>query len=232
MMNLLLAMLLALQDGGPAIIFPAGPVAQDAQPVPPTVDTIKTDEWYVIESDVALIVLDSPAGLVQVRTAKQGAVLLGKFAGVRGITERTIGRPFGYLVRGMAGGEVELLVFPAGGSDPADLRRRRLTVQAVTDPDQPGPVKPLPTDPVSVAFRAYESEWRTAQGELADRLDSGMLATESAAADWFAAANLEARKKAFTPVLRLEAEAFGGESWTAKKHADFVRRYAAKQVVP
>ena len=231
MMNLLLAFMLALQDGGPAIIFPAGPVAQDAPPVPPTVDTIRTDEWYVIESDVALIVLDSPAGLVQVRAVKQGSVLLGKFAGTRGITERTIDRPFGYLVRGMAGGEVELLVFPAGGTDPADLRRRRLTVQAVTDADLPGPVRPLPTDPVSVAFRTYESEWRTAQGELADRLDSGMLASESAAAEWFAAANLEARKKAFTPVLRLEAEAFGGDLWTAKKHADFVRKYV-RQVAP
>jgi len=230
MMRLLLAMLLALQEG-PAIVFPSGPVVQDAQPVPATVDAIRTDEWYLIESDVALIVLDSPAGLVQVKQAKQGAVLLGKFAGVKGITERTIDRPFGYLVRGMAGGEVELLVFPAGGSDPADLRRRRLTVQAVVDPDLPGPVRPLPTDPVSVAFRAYEQEWRTAQGELAERLDSGMLASESAAAEWFGAANLEARKRAFTPVLRLEAEAFGGDAWTAKKHAEYVRRYV-RQVTP
>jgi len=231
-MSLLLAVMLALQEGTPAIVFPVGPAAQDAQPVPPAVDSISTDEWYLIESDVALVVLDSPAGLVQVRQTKQGAVLLGKFAGVKGITERTIERQFGYLVRGMAEGQVELLVFPSGGLDPADLQRRRLTVRAVVDPDLPGPVRPLPTDPVSVAFRQYEQEWRTAQGEMADRLDSGLLASEAAAAEWFATANLEARKQAFTPVLKLEAEAFGGDLWTAKKHADFVRRYAARQVTP
>jgi len=230
-MKLLLAILLSLQDGTPAIVFPVGPAAQDAQPVPPAVDAIRPDEWYLIESDVALIVVDSPAGLVTVKQAKQGAVLLGKFAGTQGVTDRTIERAFGYLVRGIASGDVELLVFPAGGSDPADLQRRRLTVRAVVDPDLPGPVRPLPTDPVSVAFRQYEQEWRTAQGEMADRLDSGLLGSESEAADWFAAANLESRKRAFTPVLRLEAEAFGGDLWTAKKHADFVRRYV-KQVTP
>lgn len=204
---------------------------QDVQPVPPAVDAIRTDEWYLIESDVALIVLDSPAGLVTVKQVKQGSVLLGKFAGTQGITERTVERQFAYLLRGVGSGDVELLVFPSGGSDPQDLQRRRLTVRAVVDPDLPGPVRPLPSDPVSLAFRQYEQEWRTAQGEMADRLDSGLLGSESAAAEWFAAANLEARKRAFTPVLRLEAEAFGGDLWTPKKHADFVRRYV-RQVAP
>ena len=77
-----------------------------------------------------------------------------------------------------------------------------------------------------MAFRAYETAWRQAQSDLADRLDSGDITSEKLAADWFGAANLEARKQAFLPLLRAEAVAFGGENWTAEKHSTYIRRYA------
>jgi hypothetical protein len=106
-----------------------------------------------------------------------------------------------------------------------DLRRRILNVTAAqtTPPDQrPQP----PADDVAVAFRTYEQAWRQAQSDLADRLDSGEITSEKLAADWFATANLEARKQAFLPLLRAEAVAFGGENWTAEKHSTYIRRYA------
>jgi hypothetical protein len=81
-------------------------------------------------------------------------------------------------------------------------------------------------DDVSMAFAAYERAWRAAQGDLADRLDRGEITSEAMAAEWFGAANAEARRIAFTPLLRLESAAFGGENWTAEKHSRYIRRYA------
>jgi hypothetical protein len=79
---------------------------------------------------------------------------------------------------------------------------------------------------VAAAFKAYEFAWREAQGQLADRLESGEITSEKLAADWFGAANLEARKQAFLPLLRAESVVFGGDNWTAQKHAAYIRRYA------
>ena len=84
---------------------------------------------------------------------------------------------------------------------------------------------PRPPDDVSVAFDRYESLWRDAQRELANRLESGQITSEAAATEWFGVANQEARKQAFLPLLTKEAEDFGGEKWTAEKHAAYIRRY-------
>ena len=199
-------LLLALLQDAPAITFPEplkpepAPVIEDAPK--PTADTFSTDQLYLIQSDVALVVLASPAGVLQVT------------------------QQFGYLVRGIAAGTAELLVLPAGSADVMDLRRRILTVTAAqtTPPDdRPRP----PADDVAAAFRQYEQEWREAQGELADRLDAGEITSEKAAADWFSVAGQEARKQAFLPLLRAESIVFGGEGWTAEKHARYIRRYAS-----
>jgi hypothetical protein len=152
-------------------------------------------------------------------------VIFSRFAGGKGLEERTVSRANGYVVRGLAAGTAELLILPAGSADVVDLRRRILNVTAAqtTPPDQrPQP----PADDVAVAFRAYETAWRQAQNDLADRLDSGEITSEKLAADWFATANLEARKQAFLPLLRAEAVQFGGDNWTAEKHAQYIRRYS------
>jgi hypothetical protein len=223
-------LLLALLQDAPAITFPEplrpepAPVIEDAPK--PTADTFSTDQLYLIQSDVALVVLASPAGVLQVTPAKSGAVVYSRFAGGTGLEERQITQQFGYVVRGLAAGTAELLVLPAGSADVMDLRRRILTVTApqTTPPDErPRP----PADDVAAAFRQYEAEWRAAQGELADRLESGEITSEKAAADWFAVAGQEARKQAFLPLLRAESVVFGGEGWTAEKHARYIRRYAS-----
>lgn len=225
-----LLLLLALLQDAPAITFPEplrpepAPVIEDAPK--PSADTFQTDQLYLIQSDVALVVLASPAGVLQVTPAKAGAVIYSRFAGGQGLEERQITQPFGYIVRGIAAGTAELLVLPAGSGDVMDLRRRILTVTAPQTAPPDDRQKP-PADDVAAAFRQYELEWRQAQGELADRLEAGEITSEKAAADWFGIAGQEARKRAFLPLLRAEAVQFGGENWTAVKHAKYIRRYAS-----
>ena len=227
-MRVIFLLLTMLQDGN-AIELPEppapAPVIQDDMQPQPSVDTFSTDQLYLIQSDIALVILASPAGVLQVTPAKQGAVIFSRFAGGKGLEERSITRANGYVVRGLAAGTAELLILPAGSADLQDLRRRILSVTAAetTPPDKrPQP----PADDVAAAFRQYEKAWRSAQGELADRLESGEITSEKAAADWFSVAGQEARKQAFLPLLRAESIVFGGEGWTAEKHARYIRRYA------
>jgi hypothetical protein len=228
-MKALILLLFALLQDVPTIEFPEPPqpapvIADDPQPAP-SADTFATDQLYLIQSDLALVILASPAGVLQVTPAKQGSVIFSRFAGGKGLEERTVSRANGYVVRGLATGTAELLILPAGSADVTDLRRRILNVTApqTTPPDDtPQP----PPDDVAVAFMAYETAWRQAQSDLADRLDSGEITSEKLAADWFGAANIEARKQAFLPLLRAEAAAFGGDLWTAEKHSAYIRRYS------
>jgi len=152
-------------------------------------------------------------------------VIFSRFAGGKGLEERTVTRANGYVIRGLAAGTAELLILPAGSADVTDLRRRILNVTAAQTTPPDGRPQP-PADEVAVAFRAYEAAWRQAQSDLADRLDSGEITSEKLAADWFGTANLEARKQAFLPLLRAESVQFGGENWTAEKHSAYIRRYA------
>ena len=227
-MRLLFLLCLWCQEP-PIIDFPEGmkPPREEIEeaPQPPPVDEFATDELYLIQSDSGLHVIPSPPGVVQVTAVKSGSVIFSKFAGGKGLEERQVTRANGYVLRGMAIGTVELIVLPAGSQDLADLRRRTLTVTAQGGGhDNTLPVRPV--DDVGVAFETYERAWRAAQGDLADRLDRGEIISEAMAAEWFGAANAEARRIAFTPLLRLESAAFGGESWTPAKHGQYVRRYA------
>ena len=223
-MRLFLLCLLWLQES-PQIEFPEGvrppvPVVEP-EPEPTPVDTFSTDELYLIQADSDLHLIPSPSGIVQVTSAKSGSVVFSKFAGGDGLEERQVTRQHGYILRGLQPGTVELIVLPAGSQDLGQLRRRTLTIRAGGGQDQ----QTQPTDDVGQAFREYEKNWRSLQRDLANRLDRGEITSEEQAAEWFGTANTEARRLAFTPLLRKEAEAFGGEQWTAKGHAAYIRRY-------
>lgn len=223
-MRLFLLCLLWLQDQ-PQIEFPEGvrpptPVVEP-EPEPTPVDTFSTDELYLIQSDSDLHIIPSPSGIVQVTAAKSGGVVFSKFAGGQGLEERQVTRQHGYILRGLQPGTVELIVLPAGSQDLGQLRRRTLTIQAGDSQQQ----QATPTDDVGQAFREYEKNWRSLQRDLANRLDRGEITSEEQAAEWFGTANTEARRLAFTPLLKAEAAVFGGEQWTAKKHAAYIRRY-------
>ena len=223
-MRLFLLCLLWLQDAT-QIEFPEGvrpptPVVEP-DPEPTTVDTFSTDELYLIQSDSDLHLIPSPSGIVQVTAAKSGGVVFSKFAGGQGLEERQVTRAHGYILRGLQPGTVELIVLPAGSQDLGQLRRRTLTIRAAQSDGQ----QPQPTDDVGQAFREYERNWRSLQRDLANRLDRGEITTEEQAFEWFLAANTEARRIAFTPLLQAEQAEFGVEKWTAKKHANYIRRY-------
>jgi hypothetical protein len=154
----------------PTIDFPEGmrPPREEIEeaPQPPEVEEFATDELYLISSDVALHIIPSPPGVVQVTPAKSGSVIFSKFAGGKGLEERQVTRANGYVLRGLAAGSVELIILPAGSQDLSEMRRRGLTVRSVqqTDPIQPNP--DIPADDVAVAFLAYERAWRAAQGDF------------------------------------------------------------------
>jgi hypothetical protein len=224
-MRFLLLCLLWLQDAPPAIEFPETPKPTpqvDEVPKPATVDEFRLDELYLIQSDSDLHLIPSPSGIVQVTAAPQSSVVFSRFAGGSGLEERQVTRQHGYILRGLQPGTVELIVLPAGSQDLGQLRRRTLTIRAggQTRPDQA-----QPTDDVGQAFREYERTWRSLQRDLANRLERGEITSEEQAFEWFLAANTEARRLAFTPLLQAEQAEFGVEKWTAKKHAAYIRRY-------
>lgn len=223
-MRLFLLCLLWLQDQ-PTIEFPEGvrppAPAIEETPQPAPVDAFAIDELYLIQSDSDLHLIPSPSGIVQVTAATQGSVVFSKFAGGQGLEERQVTRQHGYILRGLQPGTVELIVLPAGSQDLGQLRRRTLTIRAGQQQQE----QAQPTDDVGQAFREYERTWRSLQRDLANRLDRGEITTEEQAFEWFLAANTEARRIAFTPLLQAEQAEFGVEKWTAKGHANYIRRY-------
>ena len=219
-MSLLLLFAL-LQDGGSGIEFPQGQVQQEVAPAPRAIDTLYLDEFYLIQSDVPLLILSSPLGVVDVTASKKGTIVNSKFAGGSGKNEvRTVEREWGYLVNGMAAGAVELIVIPAGTTDLSTMRRALLQVQARKGQS----ASPDPQDEVDVAFLQYEREWREIQGRLIEKLRNGEIDTQEDAAKWFGAEHSAARMRAFQPLLEREQDAFGG-AWTPEGHANYIRRY-------
>ena len=210
-----------LQDGSSGIEFPQGQVQQEVAPVPRTVDTLYLDEFYLIQSDLPLLILSSPLGIVDVTASKKGTIVNSKFAGGNGKNEvKTVEREWGYLVNGMAAGSVELIVIPAGTTDLTGLKRALLQVQARKGQS----ATPDPQDEVDVAFLQYEREWRQIQARLIEKLENGEIDSQEDAAKWFGAEHSAARMRAFQPLLEKEQDAFGA-AWTPSGHATYIRRY-------
>lgn len=161
-MNFLLAILIATQATD--IRFP------EREPTPsPETDTVsvigevRSDEWYIIESDSELIAITSPAGIASV-TADTGPLKIkGKFADSGGRTEtRTYSAKHIYTVEAVAQGKCELILIPVGVSAEAELVRQMLSVLGSRPPPGPGPddddppKPPIPADGKRVLI-LYES---------------------------------------------------------------------------
>lgn len=223
MKMLMLLCLWLVQDD---IVVPVVQPPQNVPPQPTQVDSFRLDEFYFIESDDPLIILDSPVGLITTKSWQQGTVIYSRFAGGTTTEERTVAKKYGYTLRAVATGKVEVILLKAGATDATSMKRLPLTVTAAPDAPifRPEPDKPL--DEMSKAFRFYEVELRKAHKDLAQRLRSGAIRSEADAAAWLGTANQEIRRRAFTPMLAVEAEVFGGEKWSAESHADFIERYS------
>jgi len=157
---------------------------------------------------------------------------------------RTFNSPHVYMLQYLKPGTTELVLIPEGVQSEADIIRQVLTVSGSGPQPPPGPKpepgpkpgpvpgpepQPGPIDPnaisLSPVFEAYRSAWIAAQQELARQLDGGAITSEAAATAWFRKANAAAMSSAFSPLANTEFDAFGGDKWTPKAHADYIRRY-------
>jgi hypothetical protein len=147
--------------GQPKIIIPVVPVLDESQvpeedhpapapkpyrgPVP--VNSLSEDTWYVVESQVQLIVLHSPSGHVAVQPEEGPVKVRGRFADGTGKTEtRNFTSKYLYFVNAVKAGSIELLIVPVGVSAESEVIRQPLTVMGLdpNPPPKPDPPKPEP----------------------------------------------------------------------------------------
>lgn len=212
----LLAVLAVPVQADDTIRFPQPPAPIEGETAPKEVNTISGEEWYVIQSTQPILVICSPVSAVSVEYIPGTIMMRGKFVDGSGVETRKIEGEHNYILSANQQGTAEIIVIPT--LDQGALIRRTLKLI-------PSQEDPRPKDEVSEVFDLYEQEWRYNQKQLADRLLRGDLATENDAAEWMSFALSESRKKVFRPLLVKESAVFGGDQWTAKKHADYIMRY-------
>lgn len=133
-----------------------------ATPSPAPVTKLPANTLYVVEGSA--MVLASPPELVEVVSLASPVSVYGVFADakVAGKPElRSFAKPV-HLVTAAGTGRVELLVVPAGVTDPAKVVRRVIDVDAgqgpqpPPEPKPPGPKppEPQPTDPLFTPIQA------------------------------------------------------------------------------
>lgn len=137
----------------PMVAEPPTPPPPMPVPVPKLIEVpvLKSDNLYVVDSDVELLVVDSPEGSLKVSFMDGPVTIRSKFIDGERVETRTYKGKFVYLVEGARDGAAELLVFPLGGK-PSDLIRKKIVVQTgVTPPKPPDPPKPPPdVDPLPI----------------------------------------------------------------------------------
>lgn len=114
--------------------------APTPMPLPASaVSKLAADEWYIVDSDLPLIVLASPEGVVTVTEDAGPLKLRGKFADGAGKVEtRTYKGKHIFTVEAVHTGKVELLLVPVGG-DAKSVIRRTLEVTGARPPPEPIP---------------------------------------------------------------------------------------------
>lgn len=143
----LLQPIAAVQDKS-EIRFPV--VSQPAPaPLPTAVPTLTNEMFYVVDSDVPLIVIASPAGLVKVTQEAGPMVVKAKFidGGDKIVTRVFKGKSL-WFVEAVGVGDVELIVIPLGLTKEGDVIRKTINVnggQAPQPPPGPTPPGPVPT---------------------------------------------------------------------------------------
>lgn len=135
------------QKDGPKIRFPL----QAVEPTAP-VGKLTGSTFYIIDSDVPLIVTSSPLGLVSI-TEEEGPIKMrGIFSDGSGKVEtKTYKGKYVFSIEAVASGKCELLVIPATAKSAADILRKPLEVDMGGKPVDP--VDPPPKK--RVAFHVY-----------------------------------------------------------------------------
>jgi hypothetical protein len=148
------------------IRLPDAPVAPDEMPPKPKpkpkpggVTLLTPDLLYVVDSDVDLIVLSSPEGVIKVTTESGPVKVRGKFVDdpLR-VQTKTFKGKWIFTVEAIKSGRAELILIPCGEGVvlPDDIIRRTIDVDDGTGPQPPPdpPTPPVPPPPTPVtSFR-------------------------------------------------------------------------------
>lgn len=141
----------------PVLVEPNAPPAPEPTVEPRIIGTIKPDEWYVVESAIELIALQSPDGLLSIESTSGPIKVRGKFSDGTGKTEtREYRSPYVYFITAEKTGTTELILVPVGVLDAKEIVRQVLTVSGLGPnpppaPDPDDPVVPDPPGPVTPA---------------------------------------------------------------------------------
>jgi hypothetical protein len=137
----------------PLILFPEQPTPPAPKPLP--VDAairLEASVLYVVRSDVPLIVLTSPAGLLKVSVDAGPIRIKAVFSDGDGtsqskmFTEKNV-----YSIEAVGAGLSELIVIPTGATGEKDVQRRIIDANnGPRPPPDPGP-GPKPPDPPTPA---------------------------------------------------------------------------------
>jgi hypothetical protein len=126
----------------PQIRVPAGPVVKTDADL-----KLSPDLLFVIDSDVPVLVLDSPRGLVRLSREAGPLRVRGRFVDRPEVIEtRTFAGKHVTLVEPLATGRVELLILPTGATSEDLVIRRTLEIVG-GDAPRPAPVPPTPPAP-------------------------------------------------------------------------------------
>lgn len=143
----------AADPAAPQIRWPK--VVRPAPPAPATapVDELTPERWFVIDSDVELLLFASPNDKLDKAVETGPFKVRGKFAdGGDAVETRTYKGKFVYFIEAKKGaaGPVELIVGPSGATKESDFERRLLRVGKDSTPPKPD-VKPDPVTPAEPA---------------------------------------------------------------------------------
>jgi len=108
------------------------------------VSKLASDEWYIVDSDVPVLVLASPEGVVSITEDAGPVKIRGKFAdGAGKVESRTYKGKSVFTVEAVQTGRVEILIVPVGG-DAKSVIRRTLDVSSNVGPRPPPDPTPDP----------------------------------------------------------------------------------------
>jgi len=112
---------------------------------PKPVNTLKSDEWLVVESSVEIFVRRFPEDVIDVESTTGPIRVRGKFAGGSGrIETREYRTAYVYFLTAARGGVVGVDLIPVGVSAETDIARHVLTVVDGTNPNPPPDPGPGP----------------------------------------------------------------------------------------
>jgi hypothetical protein len=133
------------------IRIPSLPV--QATPIMRSPAVVTPAEWYVVESDVELIVKTIPVGIVKIEKIKNDGkpvILLGKFFGGAEDETRIYNGPHIYRVKAVKEGRADLLFIPVGVKTEIDIKQVTIQTNVLPQPGpQPNPNPPIPMPSIS-----------------------------------------------------------------------------------